>query len=373
MHGSQFQTAVSLFFVTYVICTLPSNLLLKRLRPSRYLCFLTISWGFIATFTGLVQSYGALLGCRLILGIVEAGLFPGCVVYLTCFYTKNEIALRVGYLACCSGLAGMCGGLLAMAIGDLDGKCGMSGWRWILIIEGMPTVILGVAIYFLLPDDFEVAYFLTEEDKKLLRLRWAHQTGHTKSSRSLHKPDVKKGFKDWRIWVFATGQFASDVCLYSYATFLPTIIKGLSTEYKTAQIQGLTVPCYVAGIGMFLIIANLSDRQQLRGLYTVITCCIALIGYVILCADLPSGAHYAGCIIVALGAFVANLMPLAWLPTNCPRYGKRAVANGMQITIGNIGGAISPFVSRFLTDDGPVQGSNLVSLRFTPQTTPQST
>ena len=207
------------------------------------------------------------------------------------------------------------------------------------------TVILGVVIFFLLPDDFEVAYFMSEEDKALMRLRWAHQTGHTKSSRSLHKPDVKKGFKDWRIWVFATGQFASDIALYSYSTFLPTIIKGLSSQFKTTQIQGLTVPCFVAGIGMFLIVAVVSDRQQVRGLYTVISCCVALVGYAILCADLSVGAHYADCIIVALGVFVCNLMPLAWLPTNCPRYGKRAVANGMQISIGNIGGAFSPFVS----------------------------
>ncbi len=103
--------------------------MLKRFTPSRWIAFIATAWGIIATLTGLASSYGSLVACRLLLGAVEAGLFPGLNVYLTFFYTKNELALRVGYLFVSAAIAGAVGGLLAYAIGNMDGVAGMHGWR----------------------------------------------------------------------------------------------------------------------------------------------------------------------------------------------------------------------------------------------------
>lgn len=97
--------------------------------------FITVAWGVVATCSGIVQTFGGMLACRLILGAVEASLFPGLTVYLTLFYTKSELALRIGYLFVSAALAGACGGLLAYGIGFMDGVAGQSGWRWILILE----------------------------------------------------------------------------------------------------------------------------------------------------------------------------------------------------------------------------------------------
>lgn len=114
LSGDQYQTAVSLLFVTYTLSELPSNLILKKyVRPSRWLAFIATAWGIVATLTGIVQNYAGLLVCRLILGLLEGGLFPGAAIYLTFFYTKHELALRVGYLFVSAALAGACGGLLA--------------------------------------------------------------------------------------------------------------------------------------------------------------------------------------------------------------------------------------------------------------------
>jgi MFS family permease len=136
LKGNQYQLAVSLLFATYVIVEIPSNLALKKFRPSRWIAFLAVCWGIVSTLTGVVQSFGGLVACRLLLGLFEGGLFPGLTVYLTLFYTKKEIALRIGYLFVSSALAGACGGLLAYGIGHMDGVAGQSGWRWIFIIEG---------------------------------------------------------------------------------------------------------------------------------------------------------------------------------------------------------------------------------------------
>ena len=129
--GDQFQVSVSILFVTYVLSELPSNLVIKKLRPSRWIAFITTGWGIVATLTGVVQSYGGLIACRLILGALEGGLFPGLTIYLTLFYTRKEIALRVGYLFVSAAIAGSVGGLLAYGIGFMDGVSGQRGWRWV--------------------------------------------------------------------------------------------------------------------------------------------------------------------------------------------------------------------------------------------------
>jgi MFS family permease len=127
------RTAVSILFVTYVLLEVPCNLLIKKLRPSRFISAITVGWGIVATLTGVVQSYGGLITCRLLLGALESGLFPGMTIYLTMFYTKRELALRVGYLFVSAAIAGSLGGLLAYGIGFMDGVAGQSGWRWYVL------------------------------------------------------------------------------------------------------------------------------------------------------------------------------------------------------------------------------------------------
>ncbi|OTA55108.1 DNA-repair protein rad2 [Hypoxylon sp. EC38] len=348
--GNQFQVAVSIFFVTYLLFEVPSNLVLKPLTPSRYIAFIAFGWGVIATCTGFVHSYGALIAVRLILGVVEAGLFPGLNVYLTFFYTKQELALRVGYLFVSAAIAGALGGLLAYGIGQMDGIAGYSGWRWIFIIEGLPSVLLGVVSFFLLPNDIDHAYFLTPEEKQLANARHLRHYGVTESSLKFSKNDMIAAFKDWKVWLFCLGQFGMDTMLYGYSTFLPTIIRGLG-QWSTAEIQLLTIPCYFVGAVTYMGIAYLSDRKQMRGMFAVVFGAISVVGYGVLLSNSSAGVHYFGCFLVATGLYVTVGLPLAWLPNNTPRYGKRTTANGMQLTSGNTAGIMSSFI--YPSTDGP--------------------
>jgi MFS family permease len=348
MHSNQFQTAVSILFVTYILSEIPSNLVLKKLRPSRWIAFITVCWGIIATLTGLVQSYGGLIACRLLLGAVEGGLFPGMAVYLTFFYTKRELALRIGYLFVSAALAGAFGGLLAYAIGHMDGLAGQSGWRWIMILEGIPTFVLGIATWWLLPDSPETAYFLNAEEKAFAAARLKRQTGYTVSAAEFHWEDVRKCFKDWKVWTFCFAQFGSDTMLYGFSTFLPTIIRGIMPKASNAMVQVLTIPCYALGAITYLVTAHFSDKQQKRAFYSILLGVVSIIGYAMLISPSSSATHYAGCFLVAMGLYVCVGLPLAWLPTNLPRYGKRTSATGLQLTIGNCSGIMSAFVSRVL-------------------------
>ncbi|MBE3045874.1 MFS transporter [Candidatus Bathyarchaeota archaeon] len=344
LEGNQYQTAVSMLFVTYILSELPSNLVIKKFRPSRWLAFITTTWGIVATCTGLTQNYAGLMACRVILGALEGGLFPGLTIYLTMFYTKREYGLRIGYLFVSAAIAGSLGGLLAYGIGHMDGIGGYRGWRWIMIIEGLPTFILGIAIWWWLADDPDSAHYLTPEDRALIDARMRRQIGHTKSGDLMHKEDVYAGLKDIKIWLFCVGQFGGDIILYGYSTFLPTIISGLG-DWSTAQVQALTIPCYAFGAISYLTVAWLSDRTQKRAIFAIIFGVICTAGYAILVSNAPGNVKYFGCFLIAMGLYVIVGIPLAWLPSNNPRYGKRTVATGLQLTIGNSAGVPAPFVS----------------------------
>ncbi|EKV10020.1 MFS transporter, putative [Penicillium digitatum] len=348
--GNQYQVSVSILFVTYCIFEVPSNLVLKKLRPSRYIATISVMWGVIATLTGITQSYGGLIACRILLGVVEAGLFPGFITYLTLFYSKREIALRTSYLFSSAAIAGAFGGLLAYGIGFMDGICGLRGWRWIMIIEGIPTVLLGVVTWFVLADDADTAYYLNKEERALVALRRSRYIGQTKSAQKFHWADVKEGVLDWKIWAFSLGQFGVDTMLYGFSTFLPTIIKGMG-KWTTAEVQALTVPCYGLGAIAYLSVAWLSDRTQHRAFFVCLFCAVSVVGYGILISDSSSGVHYFGAMMVALGLYVAVGLPLAWLPTNLPRYAKRTYATGLQLTFGNVSGVMSPFL--YPNSEGP--------------------
>ncbi|KAI0427587.1 DNA-repair protein rad2 [Xylaria sp. FL1042] len=340
---NQFQIAVSIVFVTYIIFELPSNLVLKPIGPQRWIAFIAFVWGILALSTGFVHNFGSLVALRVLLGAFEAGLFPALNVYLTFFYTKRELALRVGYLFVSAAIAGALGGLLAYGIGHLDGTRDMRGWRWIMIIEGIPTIILGFVTLFFLPNDPEHAYFLNADEKKLMAARHGRQYGYTESAQRFDKKDMMKAFKDWRVWMFCVGQFGSDTMLYSYSVFLPTIIKGLGS-WSTAEIQLLTIPCYALGAISYMTIAYISDRKQMRAIFCVIWGIISVIGYGILISNTPAGVHYFACFLIATGLYVLVGLPLAWLPNNSPRYGKRTTASGLQLTIGNSSGIMSSFI-----------------------------
>lgn len=211
-----------------------------------------------------------------------------------------------------------------------------------MILEGLPTFVLGVACWWILADDPDTAYYLNEEEKRMILARRAAQTGQTDI---FDWQDVRKGLKDWKIYAFCAGQFCMDTMLYGYSTFLPTIIRGIRPDASSAIVQVLTIPCYAVGAICYMSAARFSDWKQTRGPVVITFGITSVIGYALLISDSGSGVHYAGCFLVALGLYVSVGIPLAWLPSNTPRYGKRTTAIGLQLTIGNCSGIMASFVS----------------------------
>lgn len=318
-------------------------MIIKRLRPARYLAGLAFAWGMVATFTAFVQNFAGLVACRLLLGLFEAGMFPGIMLYLTMFYNRKNIALRTAYFFATAAISGATGGLVAYGVGSLDGTAGWRGWRWVLLIVGIPAALTGFVVPFVLPNSPQEAKFLTEQDKRNLVLLREAEIGQTKAAQELHWDDVKDGTKDWTIWAFAVCQYCSNSMLYSFSVFLPTIINQIG-DWTTPEVQALTIPVYSLGAITYVVMGRLSDVTQIRGPFAIGGTLISILGYCLLIANRGSGLSFAGCFFVAMGCYTAVGTALAWLTSNNPRYGKRAFGSGMQLTVGNSAGVAAPFL-----------------------------
>ncbi|RGP60417.1 tartrate transporter [Fusarium longipes] len=210
MTPDQYNWCLTVFFFTYAAFEVPSNLLLKKLRPSVWLPIIMIAWGVVMTLMGIVQNYTGLLVARVFLGLTEAGLFPGVAYYLTMWYCRHEIQFRQALFFSAASIAGAFSGLLAFGIAKMDGVGGLEGWRWIFILEGMVTVLVAVFAFWALYDFPETASFLTEEERAFVIFRLKYQgqrkaAGQNQSrvaqSEEFRWAYVWAAFKDWQIWV----------------------------------------------------------------------------------------------------------------------------------------------------------------------------
>lgn len=257
----------------------------------------------------------------------------------------------MGYFFSASAISSAVGGLLSYGIGEgMDGTAGWRAWRWIILINGLATVVTGIVVPFILPNSIETAKFLNDKDRQDLAMMRAAEVGQTKSGQELQWDDVKEGMKDWKTYAYGACQFTSNLMLYSFSVFLPTIINQIG-NWEVAQAQALTVPVFALGAITYIIAARLSDMTQLRGPFIISAQIVCLIGYILLISNVNGDVSYAGTFVVAAGCYIVNGMAVAWLATNNPRYGKRAYASGIQLSIGNSAGVAAPFL--FSNGTGP--------------------
>lgn len=227
MTGVQYNTVLSIFFIPYVLFEVPSNVLLKKFkRPSTYLGILVLSWGIIMTCTGLVNNYGSLMVVRVLLGIFEAGFFPGAIYLCSYWYMPKDLALRISYFYCASALSGAFSGLLAAAIAEMDGVGGYEGWRWIFILEGLATVVLGVACFFLLIDTPALSTRWLEPDEiQYLELSmFIKQGGRTEHDTGFKWRDLMMVLTNWRVYMQAWFLFAQSALSYGTPPFTLQIL-----------------------------------------------------------------------------------------------------------------------------------------------------
>ncbi|KAF7370489.1 High-affinity nicotinic acid transporter [Mycena sanguinolenta] len=344
MTDNQYLIALTVFFFSYAIFEVPSNVFLKRLRPSIWLSLLMLLWGIMMTVQGLVHNYGGLVTMRLFLGTFEAGLFPGVNYYLSCWYKRSEFGIRAAIFFSAATVSGAFGGLLAAAIANMDGIGGKPAWAWIFILEGLATVIAGAASFWIIQDFPDTAKFLTEAERTVVIRRLQSDDQFSAAGENLRWKYIWKSLLDWKTWVGMMVYVGADMPLYAFSLFLPTIISQLG--FKATPANLLTVPVYFFACCITCLVGFLADRYGHRGFFNIGFLCIGGAGYIILVASRTPALSYFAVFLATCGIYPVIPNTVAWVSNNVEGSYKRSVTLAMVISFGNINGAVSSNVYR---------------------------
>ncbi|KAI1827965.1 major facilitator superfamily domain-containing protein [Xylaria intraflava] len=336
----QYNTALTLFFVSYSVFEPLTNVLLKKLRPSIFIPATMFFWGASMTGMGFCYNYSGILAARWFLGLAEAGLFPGINYYLSCWYKRSEFGIRAAIFFSSAALAGSFGGLLAAAIQKLDGRGGLAGWRWIFVLEGLLTIVVSVVSFWMVHDFPAEARFLSQEDRDRVtfRLKMDQQSS---AEREWNTSYLYAGLKDWKMWLGMIVYMGCDMPLYAFSLFLPTIIESSGWGTSVVKTNLLSVPPYAAAAVLTVIIGVVADRTRQRGLCNIVVSVIGIVGFILLVASDNPAVQYAGTFLGALGIYPCIANTITWMANNTEGVYKRGVVLGFVIGWGNLNGIVS--------------------------------
>ncbi|CCO35758.1 putative transporter C11D3,18C [Rhizoctonia solani AG-1 IB] len=339
----QYTIALMVFLIAYISFEVPSNYCLKRFTPSRWIAFLMFSWGALTISLGGVHSYGALTAVRFLLGTFEAGLFPGLVYFFTFWYRPEERSLRVALVLASSTLAGAFGGAIAYGVGFMNMTAGLEAWRWLFILEGIPSVLSSVVVWFFFPDFPETAKWLSADERNqvIQRLEGVASTHHSRVTWT----EAKQTLLGWRVWVHAIAYITISVPFSSLSLFSPTIVAGLGYEGLDAQL-------------FTVLLSWFADTKNQRSL--VSACSMAVGAFAFLAqALLPENAFKArfGFLCVAASGSFGSIPPLlGWLSTNVRGAGAVGLAIAVNISMGGTGQIIGVWIYKANEKPGYITG-----------------
>jgi MFS family permease len=303
-----------------------------RMIPALMFC-----WSLVIIGSGFMHNAGELYATRLLLGVFEAGMYPCLSLYLTTYYKPTEQALRVSYMFVSAALSGAFGGLFAYALLKMDGVAGYAGWRWLYIIEGCASVVVSILVYIFLPDSFETARFLTEDEKQLMRTRAALMTRYNGKS-VMEWSEIKKAVLDLKTWISCWSQFMGDICSFGFSTFLPLIIKSFGFDTVTTQL--LLIPVYSWAAGIYIGISWFSDKYRRRAPFMIPAALVTAVGYAINLGSNSRGPLYFATFLIGPGIYIIAGINSTWVLNCHAGYYKRATAIGMNQSLGNCAGLV---------------------------------
>ncbi|KAI9298527.1 MFS general substrate transporter [Neoconidiobolus thromboides FSU 785] len=334
----EFSWCLSIFFIGYVLFEVPSNLMMKRTSPPIWIVRIMVTWGGITMCLASVTNFSGLLAGRFFLGIAEAGLAPGIIFYLSFWYARSEQGVRIAFFFSASSLAGAFGGFIAYGINYLDNKGGLRSWQWIFIIEGLPTVLLGILTWFVMPSSPQASKWLTEEEKEFLNQRLI--ASHIEvQSKKFDKAQFISVFKDYKTYLYMLCYIGFICPFYSLALLMPTIVNNMGFSKLNSFL--LTIPPYIISFFITMALAWNSDRVMERGYHIVCSATVALVGFIVLIAASSIPIKYFGVIIATVGLSACLPPALSWSNNNTIGSTKSATVTAMIVSFGNVGGIFS--------------------------------
>jgi sugar phosphate permease len=337
-----FGLASSIFFLAYVVFEVPSNMALKKFGARVWLARIAITWGLVTVLMGFVQSLNQLYGVRILLGIAEAGLYPGLLLYLTLWFRQADRGRAIAMMAMAQPIAMIVGSFTGGLILDHVSWFDLSGWRWVFILQGAPTILLGVAVLFLLPSLPKDAKWLSKREADWIDTSIKAEYEAPEDAEGWR--ELLKAVKNPRVLHLAVANFFAACGLYGYTFFVPQIIKQMNPDYSSTNIGFLgALPFIVGAIGMFLIARN-SDRTGERRFHTMGALSLAAIG--LLGTILTVDTAQVALIFLSMTAIgvLGYLAPYWALASQVLTRAETAVGLAAINTIAALGGFAAPYV-----------------------------
>jgi MFS transporter, ACS family, tartrate transporter len=349
-----FGTGFGIFFAGYFFFQLPSNLLLERVGVRRWIAGLMITWGIVSCSMIFIRGATSFYVLRFLLGAAEAGFFPGMILYMKRWFPSHARARAVAWFMTANPLAGVIGSpisgmLLVLHIGNL------AGWQWLFVLEALPAIILGLIVYWVLPERPSKATWLSEAEKNWLLEKLEQESA---SEPALASNELVAAISSLRIWILSLVYFGLPTCMYGVTLWLPSAIHSLSGKGYVATGIITSIPFIATTIAM-VIAAIHSDRTQERRWHTGIAAFAAVVGLV--------GAAYSSAPVLVISGMTLGMMGAQsmagpfWAMATVQIGGRAAAGIAVINSVANLGGYLGPYIiGLFRSSNGQFRGGLLV-------------
>ena len=322
------------FFIGYFAAQLPSNLLLARTGARRWMFLIVLSWGLVSSASAFVQGATSFYVLRFLLGIAEAGLFPGVLYYFTLWFPQSYRARLAAAFIAAGPLANVVGSPLSSSILETEGLLGLHGWQWLFLIEGAPACLLAFAALKLMPDSPRAAAWLSAQDKETIARRLAlEDTGKTS--------EIPRALFDRRVLALSAALFGIQATLFGIGLWLPQIVQSLGfSNFATGFV---VVPAYLLSMIAMVLWGRSSDKKGERIRHTMLAALLAAFGLFAAALTASAPAILIGLGLVVIG-IQSTLGPVWGVPSAF--LDKEAAAAGIALinSLGSLGGFVAPYL-----------------------------
>lgn len=359
MSDLQFSEAVyglgaGIFFIGYFLCEVPSNIVLHKVGARRWIARIMITWGILSGCFAFVQTEWQFYTLRFLLGVAEAGLAPGLLLYLTYWFPSYRRARMTVLWFIAIPISGMIGGPLSGLIMDrMSGVHGWFGWQWMFVIEAIPTVLVGLLVLAILKDSVQDANWLTQDEKNLVKQELAQDNQHKEGHAS-----VKEFIADKRLWLLAGIYFCVVMGQYAITFWLPTLIRnsGISDNWHIGLLTSLP---YMCAIVVMILAGRSGDHFQERRWHLIIPMCAGAIALTFATLFASNLTLSLICLCIAASG-VLTASSLFWmLPTNFLGGVSAAAGIAAVNSFANLAGFCSPYLIGWVTTN---TGSNAIGM-----------